>query len=185
MKYLKSIIIAVLSFALVVPAYADNQVIDSLIGGAIGGAAGNQIGKGRGKQAATVAGALAGAWLGGTIGDDSERRHREQLRSQGYMTSAERNELERNASYQQRPAPAYREPVRQYSQPEYYEHRPVRQAAPVSNCDEEYYKGEYNPDLAQAFCRGQAQRERIEQARMQRLRAQMADQAYQEGLQGR
>lgn len=183
MKYLKSIIIAVLSFALVVPAYADNQVIDSLIGGAIGGAAGNQIGKGRGKQAATVAGALAGAWLGGTIGDDSERRHREQLRSQGYATSAERNEQERNSSYQQRPA--YREPVRQYSQPEYYEQRPARQAQPVSNCDEEYYKGEYNPDLAQAFCRGQAQRARLDQARMQRERAQMADQAYQEGLQGR
>ena len=89
MKSIKHIFVAAMIIVLSVPAMADNQVIDSLIGGAIGGAAGNQIGKGRGKQAATVAGALAGAWLGGTIGDDSGSRHRDNLQMQQRQFNAQ------------------------------------------------------------------------------------------------
>lgn len=184
MNYVKSFIVAVMIAAFAIPAQADD-FINAVLGAGLGAAAGSKVGNGNGRKAAIAVGALGGAFLGGNADQATERRHREMLHAQGYMTSAERNELERNnRGYVPPQQVAYREPVRQYAQSEYYEQRPVR-AVPVSTCDTEYYKGEYNPDLAQAFCRGQMQRERLEYAQLQRERARQADQAYQEGLQGR
>lgn len=174
MKSIKTLIIAVLSFSLAAPAFADNQLIDSLIGSAVGAAAGSKIGKGNGRKAAMVAGALGGAWLGSTIGDDSERRHRETLRSNAYQTSAERNGYVSSAErieYVEQPVQRRQVIV-----------RPSQQM--MQDCDTENYNGEYDPEMAQAYCRGQAERERMEARRIQRERARAVQNAYQAGLQG-
>lgn len=188
MKTIKQFFVAVMILALSVPAMADNQVIDSLIGGAIGGAAGNQIGKGRGKQAATVAGALAGAWLGGSIGDDSGKRHRENLRSQQYQADNQSGGYagstggSQRVVYEQAPQ---RQVIEYVDQP--VQRRQVirqQQQPQASDCDTEYYDGEYDPDMAQAYCRGQQQRQRQEFIRMKREKERAVQAAFQAGLQG-
>lgn len=184
MKSIKTLIIAVLSLALAAPAFADNQLIDSLIGAAVGTAAGSKVGKGNGRKAAMVAGALGGAWVGSTIGDDSERRHRETLRSNAWQTSAERNGYVSSAESNYQPAPRYQE-VEYVAQPVQRQQVIVRQSyQPMQDCDTENYNGEYDPEMAQAYCRGQAERARIEARRMQREKERAIQNAYQAGLRG-
>jgi hypothetical protein len=131
-----------------------------------------------------VAGALGGAWLGSTIGDDSERRHRETLRSNAYQTSAERNGYISSAERNYEPAPRYRE-VEYVEQPVQRRQVFVQQSyQSMQDCDTENYNGEYDPEMAQAYCRGQAERARVEARRLQRERARAMQNAYQSGLQG-
>jgi len=181
MKTIKQIFVAVMILVLAVPAMADNQVIDSLIGGAIGGAAGNQIGKGRGKQAATVAGALAGAWLGGTIGDDSGSRHRDNLQMQQRQINSQQNGYAGNVQrvvYEQAPQ---RQVVQYVEAPQQQRRQVVQQNV---GCDTEYYNGEYDPEVAQAFCQGQEERARQNYQRSKKDKERAIRSAYQAGLQG-
>lgn len=184
MKTIKTLIIAVLSFALAAPAFADNQFIDGLIGAVAGTAVGSKVGKGNGRKAAMVAGALGGAWLGNTIGDDSERQHRETLRANAYQTSAERNGYVSTSQRSYVAAPA-RQEIEYVEQPVQRRQVMVRQSQQtMQDCDTENYNGEFDPEMAQAYCRGQAERARVEQRRMQREKQIAMQQAYQAGLQG-
>lgn len=181
MKSIKHIFVAAMIIVLSVPAMADNQVIDSLIGGAIGGAAGNQIGKGRGKQAATVAGALAGAWLGGTIGDDSGSRHRDNLQMQQRQLNAQQQggyagNVQR-VSYQQP-----REVIEYVDVPQ--RRQVVRQAPVVNECDTEYYNDQYDPEIAQAYCLGQQERARQSMNRSKKDKERAIRAAYNAGFEG-
>ena len=178
MKSIKNLLVAVLVFSLATPAFADDFV-NSVLGAAIGGAAGSKIGKGNGRKAAIVAGALGGAFLGGNADQGTERRHRETLRA-----------MERQDDYGSAYAPSSQRmgmaQVQQRQVVEYVDVAPVRRvaAAPVSTCDTEYYEGEYDPDMAQAYCRGQQQRLRQEYAQAKRMKEQALQAAYQAGLQG-
>jgi uncharacterized protein YcfJ len=181
MKSIKQIFVAAMIFILAVPAMADNQVIDSLIGGAIGGAAGNQIGKGRGKQAATVVGALAGAWLGGTIGDDSGSHHRDNLQMQQRQINSQNNGYGGNVQrvvYEQVPQ---RQTVQYVEAPQ---RRQVQQVVQQNDCDSEYYNGEYDPEVASAFCQGQQERARQNYNRSKKDKERAIRAAYQAGLEG-
>lgn len=181
MKSIKQIFIAVMILTLSVPAMADNQVIDSLIGGAIGGAAGNQIGKGRGKQAATVAGALAGAWLGGTIGDDSGSRHRDNLQMQQRQLNAQQGGYAGNVQrvvYEQAP----QRQVVEYVEAPVQRRQVIQQRN--SGCDEEYYNGQYDPEVAQAYCAGMVERQRQEINRSKKDKERAIRAAYSAGLTG-
>lgn len=82
---MKKIAIAVLAMAVSAPSFADQQVVDGIIGAVVGGGGARALYKGndnRKRNMITAAGALGGMWVGSKIGDDSERRHQENLQAQ-------------------------------------------------------------------------------------------------------
>lgn len=86
---MKKIAIAVLAMAVSAPSFADQQLVDGIIGAVVGGGGARALYKGndnRKRNMITAAGALGGMWVGSKIGDDSERHHQERLamQQQGY-----------------------------------------------------------------------------------------------------
>lgn len=81
MKTIKTFIVAIAMFAMAAPAFADQQMIDSLIGAVVGGGAGRYACRNcntKSKNIATAVTGLAGAWVGGKVGDDSGTRFQAQ-----------------------------------------------------------------------------------------------------------
>lgn len=163
MNIAKQFFIAFILYSMTVPVFAGNQLIDSLIGAAAGGGAARAICHNcntRNRNIATAAGALGGAWVGSNIGDSSN--HRRQQQFQPTQTYGD----------------AYRESVRQVVPVEttyVREETPTRVAESTRvvrrdrDCDEEYYHGQYNPELAHAYCEGR------------RARLRQMQEAYSEG----
>lgn len=199
MKSIKQFFVALVILSLSVPALADD-FINSVLGAAIGGAAGSKIGNGNGRKAAIVAGALGGAFLGGNADQSTERRHRETLQNQSDNTTRMMDSHQNNGYRSNVQETTYIQPTRMVSQyveqpsrtvVEYVEpvvERRVRQAPQQqqgNGCgNEEYYDGQYNPEAAQAFCRGMVERKKAEQARRRTQQDQVVRDAYNAGLTG-
>jgi len=175
MKHTKRIVIALVLAALSLPALADNQLIDSLIGAAVGGGGARALCRHcntRNRNVATAVGALGGAWVGSSVGDSTNARFNPQQQYYAPQTyamqeTAYRSEPVRTMSW-----------VPQQASPSVWEDQPQpRRPARVvvsrnGDCDEEYYHGRYDPEMARAYCEGRYSRER-------RVR-----EAYEEGLSG-
>lgn len=180
MKSIKNIFIAALILTLSVPAVADD-FINGVLGSAIGAAAGSKIGKGNGRKAAIVAGALGGAFIGGNADQGTERRHRENLQMQKYAIDNQPVGYAGNAQrvvYEQVP----QRQVVEYIEPAVQRRQVVQQRN--SGCDEEYYNGEFDPEVAQAYCAGliERQRQAINRSKKDKERAIRA--AYAAGYNG-
>lgn len=171
MKSIKTLFIAILIAALATPAFAGSNAETGFgaIAGAIAGRALTRNSSQRTQNIATGLGMLAGGLAGNAYGDRQDRReaierqyaNNDTIRS---LPSRTVNSMDAGGWVEQ---PAVTE-TRYVSQP--VQTRTIRQTTQRDGCDEEYYHGEYNPEMAAAYCQGR--RERIRQA-------------YNEGLNGR
>jgi hypothetical protein len=183
MSSIKSIFIAFVMSTLAVPAFADNQMVDSLIGAAAGAAAARGLCHNcntRHKNAATAVGGLGGAWVGSSVGDASNATFNPPQRRQQQMANVDQNNYRRQPQSAPIGTTWINEPAAQPVQQAQYVQpvqtrvvRPTPVATNRSDCDEEYYRGEFNPELARVYCQGKRDRDR-------QLR-----QAYNDGLSGR
>lgn len=199
MNKIKFIIVAFVMSAMAAPAFADQQLIDAVIGAAVGGGGTRALYKGNNqskRNILTAAGALGGAWVGSKVGDDSGRRFEQQQAQReshfqqsqpmnngyqgGFSGSSSSSRMVRAVDVSQPSTTWVEEPVRVETQPVYVSSQPVRRVVrPVvsgSCANEEYYRGEFNPEAAQAYCQGRKDAE----AR----RARVVQQAYADGLSG-
>lgn len=170
MNIIKRILIAVSLIAFAAPAMADQQGIDTLIGAVLGGggarALSSHVQSNSKRNMITAAGALAGAWGGSKIGDDSGQRFQQQMdQRERHFQQTQVNVSQNDGQWHTVSEPSNRsvapvyvnEPVRTV----YTEERapvvvPVRRVVTqrTTDCDEEYYRGQYDPEMAQAFCKG-------------------------------
>lgn len=183
MKTIKLFILAIAMFAMATPAFADQQLIDSLVGAVAGGGVGRYACrncKQSTKNIATGVAALGGAWVGSKVGDDSGQRFQQDQQQRADIANARMAQNDRRQEQ-----PVYQQTYARSAPTTWINNevevapvavtRVVR-AAPVARtaeCDEEYYHGNFNPEVAHAYCEGRRQRE------------QAVRQAYSEGLAGR
>ncbi len=173
MNSIKRILIAVSLIAFTSSAFADQQVVDTVGGGVVGGgivrALTSHMTNNRNRNIATGLGVLAGAWAGSKVGDDSEshfqqqqqQRERHYQQGQANMVQSDGQWHTVNDTSNRAVAPVYvDQPVRTVYVDDRAPVAPV--AVPVrhvvvhhsNDCDEEYYRGRYDPEMAQAFCKG-------------------------------
>lgn len=162
---IKKIFIAMLVVTMAVPAWAGTNAETGFgaIVGAVAGRALTRHSDQRTQNIATGLGALAGGMAGNAYGDRADRR---EVIQQQYAN---------NDTY--RSLPQETRVVRSVETPrvtEWVEQpQPVQRVSRGSDCDEAYYRGQYNPEAAQAYCQGRRERDR------------QVREAYQAGLAGR
>lgn len=175
MKAFKIIIALILSAATAIPVSAgtlSETLGGTIIGGAIGGVGCRNCNP-KTRNIAAGVGAVAGGLVGYSMGDRSDRReaieqqrYQPQYQSAPVLVASPRPQevwVEQAQPVQQQIPSAYRQ---------MYYSKSVQRAAVEGDCDEQYYRGTYNPDAAHAYCEGRRERERQVQS------------AYQAGLNG-
>lgn len=171
------------------PAFAgtDQETIAGAVIGAALGRAGCHNCNQRTQNIATGVGALAGGLVGNSYGDRQDRREATQRGTWQQPTQTAYVPTNQGGSFSRTVQPTYSNAVASndgwVTQPEPIVERRVyvqpvvqRQVTRVTrddNCDEQNYRGNYNPEAARAYCDGRRERER------------QVREAYAEGLAGR
>lgn len=180
MKTIKALIAVVLVSSFNMPVFAGTNTetaAGAVIGGLVGGAACRNCSP-RSRNIAAGVAALAGGLVGNSMGDRSDRREAQVQQHLNNETTYVNRPVEPVLVASPRPTVQQDEVVVQRLGPfpAYRQTRYVQQAAPApapaGECDEQYYRGNYNPQAAHAYCEGRRVRER------------QVREAYEEGLAG-
>lgn len=174
MKAIKTFVAMFLAITFAIPAYAGtlSETLAGVAAGGLVGGVGCRNCDSRTRNRVAGATAIAGGLIGYSMGDRSDRR--EAIDQQRYQPQYQQQPVLVASPHPQQvwvEQPQVQTQIPSAYRQMYYG-KSVQRAAVEGDCDEQYYRGTYNPDAAHAYCEGRRQRER-----------QVQD-AYQAGLQG-